>query len=382
MPGEEKIYLELGGRRLALSPGERTVGRSHRCDLVVDERSVSRVHAMISWSGGRLSVQDLNSSNGTYINGELLRGEADLCDGDEMQFGEARLRVRRIPNTQSERIPVDALTAAVDAKFTEHRVAKRPPTSPRTDETQSRPVMAASDEVFAGGLADDPVAGDAASDLKTEVYAAALPARGQRDTHEVKALESAFDAGQESGSRSELLSPIDFGDPQQLSAPVAMPATPALVATPTPAVAPAFSPTPLPGPPPAAEFLSRLVAGLLDLLFLMVLTLAASFLRGGMVSPAGRSLALVFALGLATVALVGCWVVWGATPGQRIVGLKVCDDRGVSPLSWSRALRRWVGFAVTTMTLGLGFVSLILHRERLALHDLISGTRVIRKGSM
>ncbi len=367
MPGEEIIYLELGDRRLALSPGERTVGRSHRCDLVVDERSVSRVHAMISWSGGRLSVQDLNSSNGTYINGELLRGEADLCDGDEVLLGEAKLRVRRIPSTQSEPIPVEELTAAVDERFTEHR-AGTPAVRRLPDLTRSEALTGS--EVMATGtprITEVPVS-EPDSEMKTGIFPLAEPAGVQPDTRGFEAAGDSPDAVLDSGSSGELLSPIDFGETLEGE-------IPATVHTPMPA----YSPAPSPAVPPGAEPLSRLVAGLLDVVLLIALTLVVSYFRGGLVTAAGRSLALGFAIIFGTVGLVVSWVVWGSTPGQRMVGLKVCDAEGTSPLSLSRALRRLVGFTVSVVTLGLGFVSLLLHRDRLALHDVISGTRVIRK---
>ncbi len=384
MPGEEQIYLELGDRRLTLSPGERTVGRSHRCDLVVDERSVSRVHAMISWSGGRLSVQDLNSSNGTYINGDLLRGEADLYDGDEVLLGERLLRVRRVPGTQSERIPVDELTAAVDERFTEHHTsplsARRPEGPPRSERSS------------ASERKDPSPGGDSEAELalepRTSVYLPTDLFRVQPETEPLQAVEGVLDAMNESGSNAELLSPIDFGDPLPHQLPVPPTARPIPVPSAAPAptsTLPSVAPPGLVNPsalPPPAEFLSRLVAGLLDLVFLIALTLMVSYLRGGMVTADGRSLAAGFALLFGSSALVASWVVWGATPGQRIVGLEVCDDRGQSPLTTSRALRRWVGLVVTVVTLGLGFFSMLFHRDELALHDLISRTRVIRKGSI
>ncbi len=404
MAGEELIYLELGDRRLTISPGERTVGRSHRCNVVVDDRSVSRVHAMVSCSNGRLTVQDLNSSNGTYVNGELLRGEADLCDGDELRLGEAKLRVRRIPGTQSGRIPVDELTAAVDERFTEYRANGPPAGRPRNPaKADGIEVKEASEsKIVAADLG--PVAPELATDEVSEMQTGLFPAadrgqsgsdwqdygtRGGVETAEVvetakielpPATESATETATERQEEpeAELLSPIDFSEPPVLDEPTPRPAPYPLS---TPSVTPLAVPRPRSRPrvSPAVDLGPRLAAGLFDFVFLAALALMISYLRGGMVTAAGRSLAFGFASGLGMLALVGSWVVWGATPGQRMVGLQVCDDVGKSPLTLLRALRRLVGFSITIATLGLGFVSLVFHREKLALHDLISATRVIRK---
>lgn len=400
MPGEELIYLELGDRRLTISPGERTVGRSHRCDVVVDDRSVSRVHAMVSCSNGRLTVQDLNSSNGTYVNGELLRGEADLCDGDELRLGAAKLRVRRIPGTQSDRIPVDELTAAVDERFTEYRAGEPPAGRPRDLAGADGIEVKEASESKTVAVDLGPVAPELATDEVSEMQTGLFPAadrgqsgsdwqdygtRGGVETAEIElppATESATEtaAERQEEPEGELLSPIDFSEPPVLDEPTPRPVPYTLS---TPSVTPLAVPRPRsrsrPRVSPAVDLGPRLAAGLFDFVFLAALALAMSYLRGGMVTAAGRSLAFGFASGLGMLALVGSWVVWGATPGQRMVGLQVCDDVGKSPLTLWRALRRLVGFSITIATLGLGFVSLVFHREKLALHDLISATRVVRK---
>lgn len=76
--------------------GELTIGRSpDRSDLVLEDASVSRRHARLSATGNRISVEDLESSNGTAVDGRWLEpGEvADIPDGSEVRFGEARLRL-------------------------------------------------------------------------------------------------------------------------------------------------------------------------------------------------------------------------------------------------------------------------------------------------
>ncbi len=74
-----------------LSPGAAlVVGRSPDADVVVDDPSVSKHHAKLSWDGARTLVEDLKSSNGTFVNGDQLHVALALNDLDTIRFGEAQ----------------------------------------------------------------------------------------------------------------------------------------------------------------------------------------------------------------------------------------------------------------------------------------------------
>ncbi|MBW7883541.1 MAG: FHA domain-containing protein [Caldilineaceae bacterium] len=63
-----------------------TIGRSEDCDIHLPDRQVSRFHARIAWTGDSFQVVDLDSKNGTHVNGQEVRGEpVPLRDGDEIQ---------------------------------------------------------------------------------------------------------------------------------------------------------------------------------------------------------------------------------------------------------------------------------------------------------
>lgn len=64
-----------------------TIGRSPHCDIVLDDRQVSRYHARISWHNDCYYVEDLGSKNGTEVNGEKRLVPAALHDGDEFLVG-------------------------------------------------------------------------------------------------------------------------------------------------------------------------------------------------------------------------------------------------------------------------------------------------------
>lgn len=70
-----------------------TVGRAAGNDFVIDDERVSRRHAMLDCDGGEWRVCDLGSTNGTRVNGrQVIR--ARLVDGDELEIGGRRYRVR------------------------------------------------------------------------------------------------------------------------------------------------------------------------------------------------------------------------------------------------------------------------------------------------
>ncbi len=88
-------FLEVEGRRVDLRSGEVTIGRSRGCGVVLRDPSVSRGHALLSVAGGRVTLQDLRSSNGTYVNGRRIDAETPLAEGDRVVIGETALYLRR-----------------------------------------------------------------------------------------------------------------------------------------------------------------------------------------------------------------------------------------------------------------------------------------------
>lgn len=74
-----------GSRFLLTEPA--TIGRSPESEIFLDDVTVSRKHALVSYShSGTFSMKDLGSLNGTYVNGKPVV-EIDLSSGDEIQIG-------------------------------------------------------------------------------------------------------------------------------------------------------------------------------------------------------------------------------------------------------------------------------------------------------
>jgi pSer/pThr/pTyr-binding forkhead associated (FHA) protein len=71
---------------------ELIVGRQLDCDVVLTDPSVSRQHARLVFRGSRWIIQDLESTNGTILNGNRI-GRSELHPGDRLALGLQRLRV-------------------------------------------------------------------------------------------------------------------------------------------------------------------------------------------------------------------------------------------------------------------------------------------------
>ncbi len=78
------------GKMFKLTEGETVVGRSHRADIRLDDDSISRMHAKLTLDGQLIQIEDLNSSNGTLVNGDAVNVNR-LRDGDKIRLGETTI---------------------------------------------------------------------------------------------------------------------------------------------------------------------------------------------------------------------------------------------------------------------------------------------------
>lgn len=139
-----------------------------------------------------------------------------------------------------------------------------------------------------------------------------------------------------------------------------------------------------------AGFGIRLVAALVDSMILGIPLLVTTLVWGTFALDAGEGVPRSFPEGtLAAVSIVfpllcvGYHVFfWGlreATPGKSLLGLSVQTEDGDSPIGLKRAVLRALGYAVSAVILGLGFVLIAFSDDKRGLHDRIAGTRVTRQ---
>ena len=80
-----------------------TLGRDVNNAIVVEDQFVSAEHAILTFRGRAWYVEDLGSTNGTFVNGTPVEGVAPLGFGDVIQLGQVRLRLERPRPDRSRR---------------------------------------------------------------------------------------------------------------------------------------------------------------------------------------------------------------------------------------------------------------------------------------
>jgi len=133
-----------------------------------------------------------------------------------------------------------------------------------------------------------------------------------------------------------------------------------------------------------AGFWRRAAAFGVDWLWLFCVTGALSWIVFGTALPlpgtasgaASTGVQVIHELLPAAVCVIG-WTAYGTTPGKLLLELRVVDARHGGRPSLVQSLLRYVGYFVSALPLGLGFVWIVFDRRKQALHDKLARTRVI-----
>jgi pSer/pThr/pTyr-binding forkhead associated (FHA) protein len=108
-----------------LPPETAVIGRAVECDVVIASTRVSREHARLRHEGRKWFLEDLGSTNGTFLNDERIIRPMELRDGDQIAIGEVTFTFHD-PDTTTRENPVPDLK--VDAAAGVVRVNRRPVT--------------------------------------------------------------------------------------------------------------------------------------------------------------------------------------------------------------------------------------------------------------
>jgi pSer/pThr/pTyr-binding forkhead associated (FHA) protein len=133
-------------RTLALSRQTTLLGREVDCDIVVPDDRASRHHAELRWDHGIVSLADLDSTNGTRVNGQRVVGQTPMRDGDVLAIGAHHYRLQLLKVEPSE--PTDILGEPSDRETSKVPGISRPVSS-RPSRTE--PIILATDSGAARG---------------------------------------------------------------------------------------------------------------------------------------------------------------------------------------------------------------------------------------
>src|SRR5512138_1927451 len=91
MASQFQLIMRSGptpGATFALEGDQMTIGRDSTTEIVINDAEVSRRHARLTFQGGKYVLEDLGSTNGTFVNGQRLAGPRVLKTGEVISFGE------------------------------------------------------------------------------------------------------------------------------------------------------------------------------------------------------------------------------------------------------------------------------------------------------
>ena len=126
MASQFQLIMRSGptpGAAFTLEGDQMTIGRDSTNEIVINDAEVSRRHSRLTFQGGKYVLEDLGSTNGTFVNGQRLSGPRVLKPGEVISFGEQIVLVFEAISLDPGATMVSPRAAAVPA-------APRPMTPP------------------------------------------------------------------------------------------------------------------------------------------------------------------------------------------------------------------------------------------------------------
>lgn len=124
MPGQYQLTMRSGpnpGTVYALDGDQISIGRDSSNDIAVNDAEVSRRHSRLTFQGGKYVLEDMGSTNGTFVNSQRLAGPRVLKSGEVISLGEQIVFVY-------EAVESDPGATVVSSRAAD--VVSRPPSTP------------------------------------------------------------------------------------------------------------------------------------------------------------------------------------------------------------------------------------------------------------
>jgi uncharacterized RDD family membrane protein YckC len=358
-----KYILKYEGKEIEIGDGIYILGRSKDCDIKFQNESVSRKHARLAIIKDKIFVEDLGSSNGSFLNGKLIRGETLVKPEDRLHFGKVVVIIKKLEETA---------------------------------EVQLCP--------------------NCKSEVQSNMYfcmQCGTPIKKKEVALE-KIEDSTAEMERQMGSAKEKVEPPQkpIKPPIQTPSPPAPPKIAPPIKTPDiPQKKYDFKPSieeqyhkeeivemkPIKNKP--AGFWIRLLAYFIDILILdFIYFIIFCLIIGPYLLIKGQSiivkdldqvlsplfifllmLSMIISLIIGIYYVVGGPAKRGGTPGKRILGLKIYTINGATPIGWQISFKRFLGYIVSALCLYIGFIMIAFRADKRGLHDLIAKTVVVKE---
>ena len=103
------------------------IGRSSSNDVVINDPTVSAHHAVLTETASGYILKDLNSSNGTFVNGKKIAGEVHVTDKDAIRFGGGQVTgCNALMNSQRTRITPNPAYGSHDGIASQKKIGRAP----------------------------------------------------------------------------------------------------------------------------------------------------------------------------------------------------------------------------------------------------------------
>jgi predicted component of type VI protein secretion system len=139
MASQFQLIMRSGptpGAAFTLEGDQIDVGRDSTNEIVINDAEISRRHARLTFQGGKYVLEDLGSTNGTFVNGQRLAGPRVLKAGEVVSFGEQIVMIFEATHFDAGATVVSPRAAAVPAAS---RPVMQPPPPPPTEYVGSVP---------------------------------------------------------------------------------------------------------------------------------------------------------------------------------------------------------------------------------------------------
>ncbi len=116
MASQYQLIMRSGptpGAAFTLEGDQITIGRDSTNEITINDAEISRRHARLTFQGGKYVLEDLGSTNGTFVNGQRLAGPRVLKAGEVVSFGEQIILVFEVMNFNPDATVVSPRAAAV-----------------------------------------------------------------------------------------------------------------------------------------------------------------------------------------------------------------------------------------------------------------------------
>ena len=88
------LYPQASFRQIPVMQGKTVIGRGTDADIRLEDDMISRKHCELSWDGNRMTVRDLDSTNGTFLDGVTVTAHPKTIESDNrLQIGKMVLKI-------------------------------------------------------------------------------------------------------------------------------------------------------------------------------------------------------------------------------------------------------------------------------------------------